>query len=288
MTPQQLYSIPFYNTEILTVQINGEPWVVLRHAFEQIGIDADRQIAKIQRQAWATTSTSAVVAADGKTRVMVLADVRTFLMALATIPVSRVRPEARELLALFQRESAKVIEAYWTRGAAINPRVAPEQVPAVVDQATAVYRSERERLIAEDEAERRSVARVSSDQIQLLGTAFSLGLIDEQWGKTKAQVILARGFGEAPAIAREDLPLYVEDFMKSKGVSQVLASRFSSSFGRKLVAHAVLEGIQVPGKRTQEMSDGTIREVTAWTKEHLPLFERAWNASYANDPRLFF
>lgn len=279
-------SIPFHDTEILTLQIGGEPYIVLRHAFDQIGLAADRQIAKVQKQVWATTTTSAVVAADGKVRVMVLADVRTFLMALATVSTRSVRPEVRERLALYQRESAKAVEAYWTKGAVINPRVAEEQVPAVVAHALSDYRSDREKLIAEDEAERIALARVAADQIQLLGKAVSLGMIDQQWGKTKAHVILARGLGESPAIEQNELPLYVEDFMKSMGVPKAKVTRFSGAFGKKVVDHAVLEGIPIPGKRIQELPNGTIREVTAWTKEHQTLFERAWGSSYANDDRL--
>jgi hypothetical protein len=56
-----------------------------------------------------------VVADDGKTRVMVIADVRTFLMALATIPASRVSDAARPLLVAYQKEVADVIEAHFTK-----------------------------------------------------------------------------------------------------------------------------------------------------------------------------
>lgn len=285
--PAKIYTIPFHDTDLLALQLDGKSWVPLRHHFEKIGVDADRQIAKIQKQKWATTTRTAVVAADGKVRDMIVADVRTFLMALATIPASRVSAAVRPLLEAYQAEAADVIEAYFARGMApINPRVAPEQVSAVVDQALGDYRSARERLIAEDEAERAALARVSQGQLQLLGSAVALGLIDSQWGQTKAQVIIARGLGEVPAIPQDELPLYVEEFMRSKQVPRVKVGRFSGAFGKKVLDRAAADGVAIPGKRNQELPDGSIREVTAWTREHLPVFERAWAASYANDVRL--
>lgn len=123
----EIIRIPFTRGELLTIDVGGRPYVVLRHAFEAIGVDVDRQINKVQKQVWATTATTAVVAADGKTRQMVVADVRTFLMCLATIPATRVRPEIRPVLSVYQSETADAIEAYWTRGKAINPRNAMEK-----------------------------------------------------------------------------------------------------------------------------------------------------------------
>lgn len=115
--------VPFHGDEILTVDHAGKPHVILKPAFEAIGLDAARQIAKVQGQPWATTAVTAVVAADGKVRDMVTADVRTFLMALATIPASRVASRVRAKLVAYQSETADVIEQYWTRGVVINPRV---------------------------------------------------------------------------------------------------------------------------------------------------------------------
>lgn len=111
----ELVHVPFHGGEVLAVGVDGKPWVVLRPAFAAIGLDADRQIAKIRSQDWATTAVTEVVADDGKTRVMVIADVRTFLMALATIPAARVSDAARPLLVAYQKEVADVIEEHFTK-----------------------------------------------------------------------------------------------------------------------------------------------------------------------------
>lgn len=270
----QLDIIPFRGDDIHLTMIDGKPLVVARTIFENLRVDADRQIAKLQKQPWACTSVTAVQVGDQR-RNMIVADVRTILMALATISASRVKPEARDTLIAYQNEIADVIEAYVIKGAVINPRVTEEQLPAVIDTAVRDYRTEREILANEAEA-----------QLSLIYTAKKFGFIDSSHADTKAQVRLARGLGEVPAVPQEELPLYVEDFMKSKGISKGKISAFSGAFGKKVLAQAATDGVKVPGKRPQELPSGRIQEVTAWTKEHQPLFERAWSASYANDARL--
>lgn len=90
-----LETIPFHGDNLLVAEIDGVPHIVLRPAFEAIGLDADRQIMNMKAQVWATTSVTAVVAADGKTRDMVTADLRSFLMQLATPDTHRGRRDRR-------------------------------------------------------------------------------------------------------------------------------------------------------------------------------------------------
>lgn len=117
-----LVRIPFHGGVIEAVLEDDRPKIVLRPAFTAMGLDADRQILKLRSQEWATTSVTAVVAEDGKVREMVVSDVRTFLMALATIPASRVSATVRPLLVAYQREVADVIERHFTQqGSAYEP-----------------------------------------------------------------------------------------------------------------------------------------------------------------------
>ncbi|MFT4126254.1 MAG: phage antirepressor N-terminal domain-containing protein [Gordonia sp. (in: high G+C Gram-positive bacteria)] len=109
-----LVPVEFHGDTIYAVAINDRPHVILKPAFEAIGVDADRQIANIHKQPWATTAVTAVVAGDGKVRNMITADLRSFLMALATIPASRVAEHVRPKLIDYQREVADVIEAHFT------------------------------------------------------------------------------------------------------------------------------------------------------------------------------
>mgnify|MGYP002653600701 CR=1 FL=1 len=118
----ELETITFHGDDLLVTEIDGKPHVVLKPAFEAIGLDANRQIANLRAQAWATTAVTAVVAADGRTREMVTSDLRSFLMQLATIPASRVAEHVRPKLIEYQREVADVIEAHFTkRGFWVQP-----------------------------------------------------------------------------------------------------------------------------------------------------------------------
>lgn len=132
-----LKPIEFHGDTLYATTINDKVHVVLRPAFEAIGIDADRQIANIHKQPWATTAVTAVVAGDGKVRNMITADLRTFLMALATIPVSRVAEHVRPKLVEYQSEVADVIEAHFTRSrhhATIPNTVTWEELAALMRQ----------------------------------------------------------------------------------------------------------------------------------------------------------
>ncbi|MFC4124892.1 phage antirepressor N-terminal domain-containing protein [Nocardia rhizosphaerae] len=111
----ELTAINFHGDQLMVTEIDGKAYVVLKPAFEAIGLDADRQIANLQEQPWATTAVTAVVARDGKSRNMITADVRSFLMHLATIPVSRVAEHVRPKLVDYQCEVAEVIERHFSQ-----------------------------------------------------------------------------------------------------------------------------------------------------------------------------
>ncbi len=110
-----LVPVQFHGDTIYAVKVNDRPHVILRPAFESIGLDAKTQIEKLQKQPWATTGVTPVhTGQDGIPRNMITADLRSFLMALATIPVSRVAEHVRPKLIDYQREVADVIEAHFT------------------------------------------------------------------------------------------------------------------------------------------------------------------------------
>lgn len=110
-----LATIPFHGDNLLVAEIDGKPHVVLKRAFENIGLQADHQISKVQQQHWSCTRVTQVqLPGETQARNVVVSDVRTFLMALATIPLTRVAEHVRPVLAAYQREVADVIEAYFT------------------------------------------------------------------------------------------------------------------------------------------------------------------------------
>ncbi|MGB3483974.1 MAG: phage antirepressor N-terminal domain-containing protein [Mycobacterium sp.] len=132
-----LATIPFHGDDLLVADVDGRPQVVLNAAFTAIGLDAATQVAKVQQQHWARTGVTPVrLPGDPRTRNVITSDVRTFLMALATIPLSRVAEHVRPKLAAYQCEVADVIEAHFTadRHAATVPNT------VTWDEATALIR----------------------------------------------------------------------------------------------------------------------------------------------------
>lgn len=114
----QIEVIEFHDTKLPVVEVDGEPRVCLNKAFSEIGVDADRQIKKLHKQPWASLASTAVTAVRaGQPMKMniITSDVRTFLMALATIPVSRVAEHVRPVLVAYQCEVARVIEEHFTK-----------------------------------------------------------------------------------------------------------------------------------------------------------------------------
>lgn len=110
----EMVTIAFHGDELIVTDIDGKPHILLKPAFESIGLQPHQQISNMQEQPWSTTRVTRVVAADGKPRNMVVSDVRSFLMHLATIPVSRVAEHVRPKLIDYQCEVADVIEAHFT------------------------------------------------------------------------------------------------------------------------------------------------------------------------------
>ncbi|WP_431892734.1 phage antirepressor N-terminal domain-containing protein [Micromonospora haikouensis] len=246
--------IPFHGTDLLAVEVDGRPHIVLRAAFEAIGLDADRQIRKVKDQLWATTAVTEVVAADGKTRDMVTADVRTFLMALATIPASRVAEHARPLLVAYQQEVADVIEAYWTRGGVINPRATGDQLDVIIGHAERQMR----------------VLRLAD------------GLVGKAWLEVKTRHVVARALGEEPEVPAEMRPLTTGEYLEERGVTGSDLRSIGSVFGKRLkAAYVTAHGEEPPV--VERFVGGTTRRVAGYTEADRPLFDEVWDRWYAAD-----
>ena len=141
----EIMHIPFHGGEVLAVDENGKPWIILKPAIEHIGLDFSWQLQKLKAKSWATVGETPMVGADGKVREMASVDMRTFLMLLATIDERRVSDEARPVLIAYQNEVADVIEAWFTRGrtgVALARRVDLGLATLSFDEATALIHQE--------------------------------------------------------------------------------------------------------------------------------------------------
>ncbi|AIT89192.1 phage antirepressor N-terminal domain-containing protein [Corynebacterium ulcerans] len=248
----QLAIIPFHGQQVQSVEIGGKPHVVFRPLVESIGMDYRSQARRLSSKSWAGM-VKMTIPSNGGPQETNLIDLRTLTMWLATIDENRVSEEARPLVVAYQQEIADVIESYWAKGGAINPRADEHKINALMFQARA--------------------------GLELCQAA--KGLIRDEHLEAKARIILARGLGEAPEIDPATRPLYTADFLKEKNLSTKRMKSVAGVFGKRMKAAYTLEHGQEPGKYDLTLPNGQIRQVNAYTEADRPLMQQVWDTYYA-------
>ena len=238
---------------IHTIIVDGHPHIVLKPAVEELGLSYPAQYRKLQTRSWASVAQKATVAEDGKIREMAVVPVRTFLMLLATVNEARVAESARPTLVAFQNETADAIEAYWTQGGAINPRATEDQLDSLISR-----------------------AKQQAEVLSILS-----GIVAPEWLETKGRLVAARALGEEPDVDPLDIPLYVPDFLKAKGLHRKQIESVQSWFGRRAAAIYKAQTGEEIGTRQSDLPNGSVRETKAWTERHRPVFEETWDRYYA-------
>ncbi|MDI9887312.1 phage antirepressor N-terminal domain-containing protein [Streptomyces sp. HNM0645] len=238
---------------IHTTLIDGQPHIVLKPAVEELGLDYSTQVRKLKGRSWAVMGTAPTTGSDGKTYEMTVVPVRTFLMLLATVNETRVTDSVRPTLVAFQNETADAIEAYWTQGGAINPRATEEQLDSLIAR-----------------------AKQQAEVLSILS-----GIVDSQWLETKGRLVAARALGEEPEVDPLDVPLYVPDFLKGKGLKRKQIESVQSWFGRRAALIYTAETGNEIGTRQSDLPNGSVRETKAWTERQRPIFEETWDRFYA-------
>jgi hypothetical protein len=246
--------VPGADLPMQAAQIEGRAFVAFRPLCDSLGVDPDSQAKKLRARSWATTVLTAVVAADGRTRDMLMVDRRTLTMWLATLDERRIGEAARARVIAYQAQAADALDAYFHEGGTLNPHATEDQLERLSRQAQA--------------------------QAAVL-TALK-GVVDPKHLEAKGRLILARALGEAPELDKASLPLYVSDYLAAKGLSKTLVAAKASGFGKRLKARYIVEHDCEPQRHHQELPNGTVREVYAYTESDRPLFESVWARHYAN------
>lgn len=225
----------------------SEHLVALRPACDQLGIDYARQFTKLKGKHWATVALKPTVAADGRTREMVMVTRDTFTMWLATIEPSRVNEAARPMLIAFQKEAVAALDAYFHEGGAINPRATEDQL----DRLT----------------------RVANARMSLIERA--KGIIQPDYLEAQARIVLAEGMGREPELDETTLPMDVESYLRQKGVSDNHRRALRGTFGKRVKAAYVAEFGVAPKQVWREIN-GTTKEVNGYTEQHRHLFDHVF------------
>lgn len=221
--------IPIAGTPGLEVA-QGE-MIAVKPICEALGLDAWTQITKLKKKSWVTTRLIPVVGADGKNREMFCINKDAVPMWLANIDENRVKPETRPMLITYQKEAAKALNDYFTKGVAINPQATTKELLEYLHMAK--------------------------------------GLIADDRLATRAELVLARAMGDAPEIAHQDMPLYVETYLRDHGRSDIS----SGGFGRKL-AKLYRETYHDDPPVEQAEIGKRVRPVKAYREAHRHLFNQ--------------
>lgn len=244
----EIVHIPFHGDDVLCVDADGKPEIIVTRALESIGIDPWTQIEKLRTRSWACTSQRLVqLPGDNQGRAVTTCDVRTFLMLLATIDERRVGKDVKPKLIAYQAEVADAIEAYWTKGGAINPRATDEQLAAIINR-----------------------ARLQAEVLRTLDS-----IVDRTWLEAKGREVAARALGEAPEQDPAKRLLTVGDYLAEQGVTSTAARRIASNFGKKLKAAYYRRHGEFPGISLRFV-DGAQREVAVYTEADRDLFNAVW------------
>lgn len=247
-------SVPGTDRKIVATRFNGTPMVSLRHACEAVGIDSKNQRVKLQGKSWASgVLITSQLPGETQAREYYMIDRRTFTMWLATIDTNRVSVDARPILEAFQAEAADALDSYFNEGGAINPRATDDQLDRIARQA----------------------------QAQAAVLQSLKGIVDSKHLEAKGRIVLARALGEAPEIAAADIPLYAWDYLIGKGMSRTLVEAKASGFGKRLKARYIVEYDREPKQHYQQLPNGQVRKVYAYTEADRPLFDSVWARHYA-------
>jgi hypothetical protein len=241
-----LIPFDFHGDEILLMDVDGAPHIVLKPAVESIGLDYWPQVEKLRKRSWAALASRQVQVSDQR-REMLTCSVRTFLMLLATIDENRVAKDVRAKLVAYQAEVADAIESYWTKGGVINPRASADQLAALRAQAEVL-------------------------------TALS-GIVDPGWLESKARIVAARAMGEVTDLDQTTKPLTVSIYLNGKGLSRKVIKSVQGMFGQRLKKRYVEVEGDVPPVMDDIEGRHAIR-VAQYQEKHRPLFDEIWTRYY--------
>lgn len=238
-----LIPFDFHGDRLLLIDEDGAPRIVLRPAMDALGLDYSTQYTKLRSRSWARVGQSPTRDSLGRAQQMVTVDVRTFLMLLATIDERRVAKDVAPKLVMYQGEVADAIEAYWTKGGAINPRASADQLDEIRKQAAVL------------------------DALR--------NVVDGGWLDAKGRILAARALGETPELDQSTKPLTVSIYLAGRGVKGKQADSIGPMFGKRLKAlYVATFGVEPPS--IEDVVKRHTVQVAQYQEQHRHLFDQVW------------
>lgn len=124
MRKGNIFPFIFHGDKLYIVEHKGEPYVVMRHVVEGMGLAWAAQ----HRRLMARFSTCVIemdtqIPGDDQRRSVSCLSLRKLPGWLMTINANKVRPAIRDKVLQYQQECDDALYDYWTKGVAINPRL---------------------------------------------------------------------------------------------------------------------------------------------------------------------
>lgn len=262
----EVAAVPFHDGDVLAALIDGKEHIVLRPAIERLGINYSNQLRKLKAKSWAcVVNLTMQLPGDAQSREYAAADMRTFLMLLATINENQVAADVREILVAYQNEIADVIEAYWANGGTVNPRATASQLDDLTDEI------EQRKADLRAQAARRDLSVIDAMGGNV-GAGFKEKLVLHTWAVYK---------GEKPEIAAEDRLLMVQPYLVERGVSKPDIASIGSVFGKRVKAAYVAECGQEP-EEVPALLNGRERPVKGYYERDRFLFDAVFDEYYTH------
>jgi hypothetical protein len=263
--PTEVVKLDLSVGSVHTLMVDGVPHVVLKPAIEELGLDFRTQLRKLKTRSWAVVGEQPTTGADGKTYGMKVVPQRTFMMLLATINENNIDPAKRPVLIAFQGETADAIEAYWTKGGAVNPAATEEQL------------SELQLRIEHQRRQMRMLdAKAEAELLRTLD-----GHVDGHWLDEELQAVVAVGRGIARQIPEAERTLVPETYFLERGCTRDEAWRHRGQFGKYLKAAFVLEHGAEPPQDVRRIN-GRDTATHVYYERDRQLFDQVWSRWYAH------
>lgn len=118
-------AVSFHGTELYIVNHNGEPFTPMKPIIEGMGMDWASQFTKLkQRFKTSIVKITMQMPGDVQARGVICLALRKLAGWMQSISPNKVRPEIRDRVIQYQEECDDVLYEYWTKGQAVNPRIA--------------------------------------------------------------------------------------------------------------------------------------------------------------------
>lgn len=118
----------------------------------------------------------------------------------------------------------------------------------------------------------------TENEITMSVMKLAKGIIQDDYLEAKARIVLARQMGDSSELDAGTRPLYVQDYLKSRGLSSKELRR-SASFGKRLKALYMAKYGRNPDTAPQEIR-GRIVNVNAYTDKDRDLFDQAFKLMF--------